>query len=302
MSIDKFYIFNLISDIYIKEKFGPFIVTIKPDSLCKFDLFHPTNRVHSHNYYELCFVIEGSGEYLHGDQVYPLKKGDIFICNPHVAHEIRLKQDFNSSYVSNLHLIFFIVTIDQVENSNESPLTHYEEKMIHSFIKDHEIVVSHCSHMFSYIDFLITHMENYNVNNYGIYNMIKTMALEGLSLLCSNTDQTKFDTNIYPSDFNQLLIFIESHLNRSITINELAQISFMSHRNVHYLFNKYVNKTPKDYINARKINLAKLYLKMNYKVGDVALLVGINDLGQFSRLFKKHCGISPKAFQNSEII
>lgn len=301
MSIDKFYIFNLISEISIQEKFGPFIITIRPDSLCKFDSLCPTNRLHSHHYYELCFVIEGDGEYVHGEKIYSLKRGDIFICNPDIDHEIRLKKHSDSSYFSNLYLIFFIITIEQINTDPELPLTNYEEKMINSFIQNHHIVVSNCCHMFSYIDFLITHMQNDKVNNYGLYNMIKTMALEGLSLLCADTNTTTFDSNIYPSEFNQLLVFIESNLNRSISIKELAELSFMSHRNIHYLFNKYVNKTPKDYINDRKIKLAKLYLRMNYKVGDVALLVGITDFGQFSRLFKKHCGISPKAFQNSKI-
>lgn len=67
------------------------------------------------------------------------------------------------------------------------------------------------------------------------------------------------------------------------------------------MFSKYLNLTPKQYINSRKINLAKVYLKMNYKVSDVSSLVGINDISQFSRLFKKHCGISPKSFQNPKV-
>lgn len=301
MEIDKFYIFNLVSDILIQEKFGPYLITIKPDSLCKFDQASPTNKLHRHDYYELCFVIEGSGEYLHGEKCYDLKKGDIFICNPFVAHEIRLKASIDGTYSSHLYLIFFVITLEHIHSITPSPFTPIEEKILHSFTQHHEIVVHHCDHMFSYIDFLMTHMGPDTLDNYGIYNMMKTMALEGLSLLCSSHNRTTVDANRYPTEFNQLLMFIESNLNKPITIQELADVSYMSHRNLHYVFNKYVHKTPKEYINARKINLAKLYLRMNYKVTEVALLVGIQDIGQFSRLFKKQCGISPKAFQQSKV-
>lgn len=301
MGIDKFYIFNLVSDILIQEKFGRFVITIKPDSLCKFDQISPTNKVHRHDYYELCFVIEETGEYLHGDKLYNLNKGDIFICNPLIEHEIRLKASINGTYSSELYLIFFVITLDYIHAISPTHFPSIEEKILHSFTQQHEIVVHHCDHMFSYIDFLMNHIGPNTLNNYGIYNMMKTIAFEGLSLLCSSQNSHPLDANRYPSEFNQLLMFIESNLNKPITIQDLANASYMSHRNLHYLFNKYVHKTPKEYINTRKINLAKLYLRMNYKVGEVALLVGIQDVGQFSRLFKKQCGISPKGFRQSKV-
>ena len=302
MDINKFYIFNLISDIVIKEKFGPFIVTIEPDSLCKFDKSSPTNRLHSHKYYELCFVISGSGEYVHGNKLYNLKKGDIFISDPKITHEIRLKKNYDSTYISNLNLIFFNVNIEYIDNDSETPLSSYEEKMIYSFLEHHNILINNYDHMFSYIDFLMVHMQRYSIDNYGIYNMIKTMALEALFELCAEKHSTEFNTHIYSDTFNKLLIYIESNLDKPITLQNLADFSFTSQRNIHYMFNKYMDKTPKEYINDRKINQAKLHLKMNYKVNEVAVLVGINDIGQFSRLFKKHCGISPKAFQKAEFV
>lgn len=300
MEIEKFYLFNLVSNISIQEKYGPFVITIEPDSLCKFDSLSPTNTLHRHNYYELCLVIEGGGEYLHGFERYDLNKGNLFICNPDVVHEIRLKAPSDPGYCPHLYLVFFIIMIEHSDSPTDLVSHQAEEKIISSFLKSHHIVSLHGSPLFSYLDFLIHHMENGTSNHYAFYNMLKTMAFEGLSLLCQ-TQPAPVESDQYPSDFNQLLIFIESHLNQSITIQDLANVSYMSPRNIHYLFNKYIHQTPKDYINHRKINLAKLYLRMNYKVSDVALLIGIQDIGQFSRLFKKYCGVSPKAFQTSKL-
>lgn len=130
--------------------------------------------------------------------------------------------------------------------------------------------------------------------------MIKTIVLESLFELCTNKDIASFNTNNYSDDFNNLLMYIESNLDRPLTIQDMSEFLFTSERNIHYMFSKYLNLTPKQYINSRKITLAKVYLKMNYKISDVSSLVGINDISQFSRLFKKYCGVSPKNFQTSK--
>ncbi|MGL5614825.1 MAG: AraC family transcriptional regulator [Sarcina sp.] len=300
MDINKFYLFNLISDITVKEKFGPFIIVIEPGSLCRFDSKSPTNRLHSHNHYELCFVIDGIGEYRHDNKIYNLKKGDIFISTPKSIHEISLKKVNNFPHSSTLNLIFFRIYIEQLNSIEDTLLSTHEEKIISSFLNNHKILISNCDYMFSYMDFLLVHLQKYSINNYGIYNMVKAMTLEALFELSIEKKSTIVNSPNYPDIFNKLLIYIESNLDKSLTVENLAEFSFTSQRNIHYMFNKYLKKTPKEYINHRKINQAKLYLKMNYKVKEVSLLIGIDDLGQFSRLFKKHCGISPKTFQKSK--
>ncbi len=300
MDINKFYVFNLLSEIIVKEAIGPFIITIAPVSLCKFDNLSPTNRLHSHKCYELCFIINGSGEYVHDNILYEIKKGDVIISNPQSIHEIRLFNKYDSSNSYTLDLIFFNINIECVEPYYDSHLSTYEEKMIASFLENHKILLSNYDYIFSYINFLLDSM-NSKISNYGLYNMIKTIVLEALFELCSNKDIINFNTNNYSDDFNKLLMYIESNLDRSLTIQDMSEFLFTSERNIHYMFSKYLNLTPKQYINSRKINLAKVYLKMNYKVSDVSSLVGINDISQFSRLFKKHCGISPKSFQNPKV-
>ena len=300
MDINKFYVFNLLSNIIVKEAIGPFIITIAPVSLCKFDNLSPTNRLHSHKCYELCFIVDGSGEYVHDNTVYEIKKGDVIISNPKSSHEIRLCNKCDSSNSSTLHLIFFNVNIECVEQYYDFHLNTYEEKMIASFLENHKILLSNYDYIFSYINFLLD-STNLKISNYGVYNMIKNIVLESLFELCTNKDIVNFNTNNYSDDFNNLLMYIESNLDRPLTMQDMSEFLFTTESNIHYMNSKYLNLTPKQYINSRKINLAKVYLKMNYKVSDVSSLIGINDISQFSRLFKKYCGISPKSFQNPEV-
>jgi AraC-like DNA-binding protein len=58
-----------------------------------------------------------------------------------------------------------------------------------------------------------------------------------------------------------------------------------------------MKKSVSRYIRERRLSLAASFLNMNFKIRDVASMVGINDPAQFSRLFKEFYGISPKKYQ-----
>ena len=56
-------------------------------------------------------------------------------------------------------------------------------------------------------------------------------------------------------------------------------------------------KTPFDYINIYRINAAcELLSSGEATITEVAYSCGFNDLSYFIRLFKKHKGLSPKAY------
>ena len=53
-------------------------------------------------------------------------------------------------------------------------------------------------------------------------------------------------------------------------------------------------------INHKRIEKAKIYLKdTDYKVYEVADILGFENVTYFSRFFKKHTGISPKEYKES---
>lgn len=51
------------------------------------------------------------------------------------------------------------------------------------------------------------------------------------------------------------------------------------------------------YISKRKISAAKIMLKSNHTISEVALGLGFSDSSHFSRVFKKYVGASPKQYQ-----
>ncbi len=94
-----------------------------------------------------------------------------------------------------------------------------------------------------------------------------------------------------------LLDWIESHYSEQITLKQLSYISGLSEKYLCRLFREYTNRTPIDYINHLRIECAIHEILINHRtVTEAAFECGFNDLGYFSRTFKKHKGTSPKKF------
>lgn len=287
--------FSKVIGIKVEEVFGNCFIDIEPGSFCIFDRDKPSNSLHYHNCYELCLVTGGSGEFMHGGETYILNEGDVFITNPGVVHEIRIRRRNNSDYIENLYLVFFRMNV--YANTDTQPEL-YEEKMLKEFLSGHFIISRSQKHLFSYLQFIDSYTELNSGANYGLHQVVKNMALESLFSLV-NTDRENQLRKPVPSDtaVDRAMTYIGANLHRRIHLDEIAANVYTSERNLQYLFQKHMKKSITDYINLRKTAVAAGYLKMNFKVNDICGLVGINDAAQFSRLFKKYYGVSPKKYQ-----
>lgn len=285
--------FTKLFGIKVDELLGSIVVQIDPGSLCIFDENTPSNGLHFHNCYEMCLVTGGAGEFIHGGESYILKEGDIFIANPGIAHEIRLLREKGSKYSGSLHLVFFRIFL---LSNNDSVPKLYEERMLREFLSAHAII-SHTQHqLFSYLYFIEKYTSYNCKENYGLYQVVKNLALLGLfSLVGACKD--RFDRHAPETIIDLAINYIGANLHRRIYIYEIAASACTSVRNLQHVFQKQLNRSIVNYINQRKAAIAAGYLKMNFKVSDVCVIIGINDSAQFTRMFKKYLGMPPKEYQ-----
>ena len=98
----------------------------------------------------------------------------------------------------------------------------------------------------------------------------------------------------------KVLSYIHKHINRNLTITELAEQACLSKDHFIRLFRNEVKATPLQYINRKKIEHAQLTLvTSDTQVKDVALNLGFEDYSYFNRLFKKLVGTTPQEYRHS---
>ncbi|NJP20220.1 MAG: helix-turn-helix transcriptional regulator [Hydrococcus sp. CRU_1_1] len=95
----------------------------------------------------------------------------------------------------------------------------------------------------------------------------------------------------------RVIDYINAHLDRDLSLHELAAIVQISSHYFVQLFKQSTGITPHQYVIQCRIERAKqLLMKRGAIVADVARIVGFVDQSHFHRHFKRLVGITPKTF------
>ena len=91
--------------------------------------------------------------------------------------------------------------------------------------------------------------------------------------------------------------YIDKNFSRPITLEMVADETAMSKFHFSRLFKQHLGLSFKQYLNRKRIQVAKVLLSQNgYNVTEASFAVGFNDASYFSRVFREMEGSSPKRF------
>ena len=94
------------------------------------------------------------------------------------------------------------------------------------------------------------------------------------------------------------LSFIRKNIYIPISVETLADLSFLSKDHFIRLFKKEIGTTPLQYINQKKIEKAQLILITDdIPIKDIAYMLAFDDHSYFNRLFKKTTGMTPQEYK-----
>ena len=99
---------------------------------------------------------------------------------------------------------------------------------------------------------------------------------------------------------NKTLAYIEQHINRPITLDEVAKNAGRSRSSISHSFKKILGKPFSKVVIEAKLNKAEDYFRNapHLSIEEVAFKLGYKDPLYFSRLYKKNKGYSPSQYRN----
>ncbi|MWC26859.1 helix-turn-helix domain-containing protein [Paenibacillus sp. MMS18-CY102] len=98
-----------------------------------------------------------------------------------------------------------------------------------------------------------------------------------------------------------IIEYIERHLQEDLSLQQLAGRFFLSREYVSRRFRQETGVTLSEYVEGLRMEHAKKLLSNRaYKITDIAAMVGYVDEKYFSKVFKKHGGLSPQQFRKLE--
>jgi AraC family transcriptional regulator len=108
-----------------------------------------------------------------------------------------------------------------------------------------------------------------------------------------------FKDGLSQHSLQQILDYIHSHLDRDLSLETLANLANMSKYHFIYLFKRSKGMTPHQYVIQQRIQRAQELLRdRKLAISEIGLACGFANQSHFTRLFRKHMGIAPKAYRD----
>jgi AraC-like DNA-binding protein/quercetin dioxygenase-like cupin family protein len=266
------------SILHIREIVGRHQVDVELGGLVRFDI-QVSNSLHRHNFFECCYVLEGNGEFVHGSERYPLCKGDVFVSEPNVLHEI------SSRLTRDLEIYFVRFSIQELKFEAPAHPNVYVE-----FAREHRLHSSTDGSAVHYVRLLQSPKADAE----------KLLSIFTLALLKELlTHPLPAQTASQPSEFQSLFAFVQANPERNLRCRDLAEMTGMSERTLRRRFQTATGSSIMEEVNHLRMRAAAHRLLGGMTVQEVANSLGNMDPAQFHRTFKRTFGTTPKSFQKS---
>jgi len=246
-------------------------------------------NLHSHAFYELLYCCNDCGaEYLVGADRYRLQKGDIVFVPPGISHRPLLPEAMPEPYqryvlwISREFFDLFSQVIEPVEEWEahgtllRTGNTKWE--LLGGYFRRGVWEAEHQS-------------SGWQAAIVG--NTITLLTLMGRGIRERTADLLKAEK---PDLLNEVMNYIELHLNEKISLEETAKYFYVSVSTITQLFRQKMGTSFYRCVTQRRLIAAKVRIGNGESLEDVSRAVGFADYSSFYRAFKKEYGITPRQY------
>jgi AraC-like DNA-binding protein/mannose-6-phosphate isomerase-like protein (cupin superfamily) len=251
---------------------------------------HYDNPVHKHAFFEICYVMDGAGEYIDDGESFVLSPGVIFCSRPGIWHQI-LSQ-------SGLFLLFVAFEVKE-----STPLTPVAERF-RKLAESRSFHIAHAEETTAVLlwkALLIQAAENYISEDLltGLAHMLlisfPQMFLEPVEIPIKKQDRTTSSIQLY-----QAQLFIRDNLSQPLHMEKVAGYLHLSIRHLSRLFSEQLGITFNNYVRQERLSHALHLLKFtNASIKQIAIESGFETVHYFTRVFTTEMRISPGRYRQT---
>ncbi|MFA7189375.1 MAG: helix-turn-helix domain-containing protein [Sphaerochaetaceae bacterium] len=263
--------------------------------------------LHSHDFYEMVIIAAGSGIHFGKTHEFELRPGNVFVISPGMEHGYKdikglvlynilfspsLFGDkfFDLRQMAGFQALFYI----EPSCRTDTPLT---ERFL-------QLSPSQMAEIMPMLDSIMAETDSMEINA-GSRAMAFAKMLQFLVFLfrtyenstAANPDHRKI------MRLAEVFSYIESHLDSTITTEELMDKAAMSASTLNRYFKKATGLSPVEYQIHKRIELACMLMRST----DLSMMLisdrtGFSDSNYFTRTFRKVMGVTPSRYRSDKTL
>lgn len=261
------------------------------------------NRVdyHWHEETEILMIINGDGEIQIDEQSWYIKENDIIFIDSGSLHSITCKTGIIFEYYAIIFKQEFLHSL-----TNDRIQQHYFD-----CIQSKETVFEKVTHSSSswgreIHDRILNIFSVYAKHDTGYELMVKSdlyAVWYQLYLHAQVVTRHHIKTQNPRIEMTKAIIsYIENNYNNPISITDISQFLHVSNGYLCRFFKTVTNMTVIEYINYYRINKsASLLQESQMEIGEIASLVGFNNISYFNKTFRHYMHITPSEYRKLPI-
>lgn len=237
---------------------------------------------HAHPGVEIIYAESGSGVFHVAGTDYSVFPGMVLVFPASLPHYPLVTEDY-SCWNLCLQPIYLGDQTKLDTSVTHSHIDHYAERRIKSIFRDVEAELhGNWNNSRGYVQLLMQQFSMWVERG-------RTNDVQDFPNLAADTRD---------GAIAKLLQFIDTHLSDDLSLEKLADVVNYSPTHVWRIIRASTKQTPGEYVTNRRLHEAKrLLAHSDQSIFTVAQTVGFTSPSYFSRLFKKHTGISPSEFR-----
>lgn len=236
---------------------------------------------HIHDTLELYVLVEGDVSFAVESSTHKLTPGDAIITKPNEIHNCIL----NSRSVHR-HLCFWFDTSSDLI---------FKDFLAHDYGRGNHISPS----AEAKAQLLPLYRRIVEAHERGDTFTEFYLSLEILGIFRQHLTLRDTEDADYPPLMREILLDVTENIARIKNLDYLSAKYYLSQSTLYRLFRTYLNTTPRQYIETKRLAYSRKLLKNGLSVKDTAREAGFSNESNFIRLFKSRFGITPRGYKMS---
>lgn len=250
-------------------------------------------KAHSHNYYEFYFFLQGNISMIIGDKTFSLKTGDVILIPPGISHHA-VNCDESVPYRR------FVFWVSEDYYQQLCTLSSDYNYIVDYALQNHRFIYHNDVISFNNIQALLFHLlEEIHTKRFGreakLAVSVNDLVIHLNRMAYEQNNPSPFKKN--QGLYENLLAYIESHLEEDLTLDHLADAFYVSKFHISHIFKENLGLSVHQYITKKRLSMCRDALLSDTNIGNIILMYGFKDYSSFYRAFKKEYGQSPTEYK-----